>query len=89
MASFFEIGNDVEIGYKQLSAADLGLGNSHQTHIGLFESTFKFLNQKPFSTPAKLIYEKTVQELLCLVDFIRNPNGTYRSPKIREGQRHS
>lgn len=32
---FFKLHSEGKIGFKQLTDADLGLGKSHQTHIGL------------------------------------------------------
>lgn len=34
---FFKINAECHIGFKKLTAADLGIGTSHQTHIGLYE----------------------------------------------------
>lgn len=85
MSTFFEINRQSKIGYKKLSKADLGTGTSHQTHIGLFEDTLEFVNEAHKRASAKLIYQNTAKELVCLLDFIKNPNSTFRSPKIRKG----
>ena len=34
-----------------------------------------------------MIYQNSARELVCLIDFIHNPDGTSRSPKIREGKK--
>jgi hypothetical protein len=85
MSTFFEINRQSKIGYKKLSDADLGTGTSHQTHIGLFDDTLEFVNEAHKTASAKLIYQNTAKELVCLLDFIENPDGSFRSPKIRKG----
>lgn len=40
---FFKINAECHIGFKKLTAADLGIGTSHQTHIGLYEGVLNFL----------------------------------------------
>lgn len=86
MANFFEINTESKIGYKKLSDADLGLGTSHQTHIGLFDDTLEFLTDYHRTASSKLIFNNTTKELICLIDFIINPDGSHRSPKIRKGE---
>lgn len=89
MNSFFEVNIDSRIGFKKLSKSDLGLSlTSNQTHIGLFEDTFKFTDQPHRTSLAKLIYKNESSELICLLDYIENPNGSYRSPKIRKGDHY-
>jgi hypothetical protein len=74
------------IGIKKLSAADLGMSeNSNQTHIGLYESTLNCIDNLHLIDLCYLITDKETKKLLCLLDYIENPNGTYRSPKIRKG----
>lgn len=74
------------IGIKKLSEADLGLSNnSHQTHIGLFENTLTCINDLHLIDFCYLVTEKENKKLLCLLDYIENPDGTFRSPKIRKG----
>lgn len=85
MSSFFEINRQSKIGYKKLSEADLGTGTSHQTHIGLFDDTLEFVDEAHKTASAKLIFQNTAKELVCLLDFIENPDGSFRSPKIRKG----
>lgn len=74
------------IGIKKLSEADLGLSNnSHQTHIGLFENTLTCIDELHLIDLCYLVTEKENKKLLCLLDYIENPDGTFRSPKIRKG----
>jgi len=86
---FFNANVNAVIGYKRLSNSDLGLGNSHQTHIGLFEETFRFNNSLHNINNATLIYGNSSEKLFSYVDYIQNPDGTYRSPKIRIGTNSS
>lgn len=82
---FFTINKEKKIGYKRLSAADLGLGaTSNQTHIGLYEKMLNFLDDAD-TTTAMLIYDDYCEILNCDFNRIENPDGTYRSPKIRKG----
>jgi hypothetical protein len=74
------------IGLKKLSRADLGLSEeSNQTHIGLFENTFSCIEDLHLIDFCYLVTEKEQKKLLCLLDYIENPDGTFRSPKIRQG----
>jgi hypothetical protein len=74
------------IGIKKLSAADLGRSyKSNQTHIGLFENTLNCIDDLHLIDFCYLVTEKETKNLLCLLDYIENPDGTYRSPKIRKG----
>lgn len=74
------------IGIKKLSEADLGLSNnSHQTHIGLFENSLTCIDELHLIDLCYLVTEKVNKKLLCLLDYIENPDGTFRSPKIRKG----
>jgi hypothetical protein len=85
---FFELHDERKIGYKILSAADLGIGTSHQTHIGLSEYLLTFLSDRDVKAEdSVLIYEGLFTFLDANFDRILNPNGTYRSPKIRTGER--
>lgn len=87
MYNFFNIEN--RIGVKKLSNADLGIsGTSNQTHIGLFNDVLTFLGDKT-STTAMLIHDSYCQILDCFFDRIENPDGSYRSPKIRMGSGES
>lgn len=86
---FFKLHQEGKIGYKKLSEADLGLGTSHQTHIGLFGDIFTFLSDREVEEEAFLIYNDTIDIVDCYFDRIENPDGTFRSPKIRKGLKHS
>lgn len=84
---FFTLHPERKIGYKKLSEADLGLGEtSHQTHIGLYEQKgmLSFLKNED-TTNAILIYNNYCDILPCDFDRIENPDGSFRSPKIRLG----
>ena len=84
MFFFFDI--EKRIGLKKLSNADLGLGEtSRQTHIGLYGDVLKFLGDNVVTT-GMLIYGNYCKMLDCFFDRIENPDGTFRSPKIRMGQ---
>ncbi|MDM1503796.1 DUF3883 domain-containing protein [Myroides marinus] len=86
MESFFKINRNAKIGYKLLSPADLGTNTtSNQTHIGLFENTLLFIAEAHKRSSSKLIYNNEAKELICLIDYITNSDGTIRSPKIRKG----
>ena len=81
-----QVHKDSVIGIKKLSPADLGISStSHQTHIGLFEGTLSFLVAEHQTIASQLIYQKRVCDLLSLLDYIENPDGSFRSPKIRKG----
>jgi hypothetical protein len=74
------------IGIKRLSSADLGTSDtSNLTHIGLFDGTLNFLETRPQIISSQLIYSNRTIDLLAILDFIKNPDGTFRSPKIRLG----
>ena len=83
---FFFFNNERRIGFKQLTLPDLGLSTtSHQTHIGLYQDVLTFLDDSDVVKSAMLIYNEYCDILPCLFDRIKNPDGTYRSPKIRMG----
>lgn len=83
MFTFFNI--EKRIGLKRLSSADLGISDtSNQTHIGLFNDVLTFLEDST-STTAMLVHDSYCQILDCFFDRIENPDGTFRSPKIRMG----
>lgn len=87
---FFKLHSERKIGFKQLSLADLGLlGTSHQTHIGLYGDIFTYLQDFEVEEKALLIYNNNIDSVDCYFDRIENPNGTFRSPKIRKGERNS
>lgn len=82
---FFDI--EKRIGLKKLSNADLGTSEtSKQTHIGLYNDVLQFLGDSVVTT-AMLVYGNYCQMLDCYFDRIENPDGTYRSPKIRIGKK--
>jgi 5-methylcytosine-specific restriction protein A len=88
MKIMLQVNQNSKIGFKKLSSADLGTGNSHQTHIGLFDETIEFVGDHEMPVTAKFIYNKTIKDLICLLDFIKTPNGLLRSPKIRKGNKN-
>lgn len=82
---FFKTHPECKIGFKTLTAADLGMStSSNQTHIGLYEDVLGFLKDED-STVGMLIYDDYCDILECDFDRIMNPDGTFRSPKIRKG----
>ena len=86
MFLFFDI--EKRIGLKKLSNADLGTSDtSRQTHIGLYNEVLQFLGDNVVTT-AMLVYGDYCQMLDCYFDRIENPDGTYRSPKIRIGKKN-
>lgn len=83
---FFELHDENKIGYKELSDADLGrAATSHQTHIGLFDDVLTFLPNSSVIKDAMVIYCSKAAFLPLHFDRIQNPDGSYRSPKIRAG----
>lgn len=83
---FFDI--EKRIGLKRLSSADLGTSDtSRQTHIGLYNDVLQFLGDNVVTT-AMLVYGDYCQMLDCYFDRIENPDGTFRSPKIRIGNKN-
>lgn len=77
-----------KIGFKKLTDADLGLNTTgNQTHIGLYARSgmLSFLDDEDI-TASIFIYGDKCEVLPCLFDRIMNPNGTFRSPKIRMGE---
>ncbi|MCQ2270370.1 MAG: DUF3883 domain-containing protein [Bacteroidales bacterium] len=84
---FFFFNNENRIGFKKLTGADLGISEtSHQSHIGLYEGVLEFLDDSDVVRSAMLIYGDYCNVLDCSFDRIKNPDGSYRSPKIRIGQ---
>ena len=73
-----------------MSEADLGQkSTSHQTHIGLFDDILTFLQNREVEQRAMFIYNNTCDIVDCYFDRIENPDGTFRSPKIRAGERNA
>ena len=86
---FFELHEENRIGYKELSDADLGRAEkSKQTHIGLFDDVLTFLSNSSTIKDAMVIYNNKAEILPLHFDRIQNPDGSYRSPKIRAGARN-
>lgn len=86
---FFELHDENKIAYKQLTDVDLGRKkSSNQTHIGLFGDVFTYLPNEKEIDDCMLIYENSVEFLPLNFNRIQNPDGTYRSPKIRKGERN-
>lgn len=84
---FFHTNNEKRIGWKKLSQADLGFSPiSRQTHIGLYEDVLTFLDDSDVIRTAMLFYGDYCDILNCSFDRIQNPDGSFRSPKIRIGQ---
>lgn len=84
---FFKLHNEMKIGYKCLTDADLGKKEtSHQTHIGLFDDILTFLpNNNCVIDDAMVIYNDDIEFLNVSFDRIENPDHTFRSPKIKTG----
>lgn len=83
---FFRAHSEGRIGYKQLTEADLGRGTTtHQTHIGLFDDILTFLYDQRVEEEAMLIFKNNSDMVDCFFDRIENPDGSFRSPKIRKG----
>lgn len=83
---FFRAHGEGRIGYKQLTDADLGRGaTTHQTHIGLFDDILTFLYDQRVEEEAMLIFNNNSDMVDCFFDRIENPDGSFRSPKIRKG----
>lgn len=85
----FNIHNEKTFGVKKLTEADLGRGTSHQTHIGLYEGVLSYLDDSDETKEAYLICRDRCERLYCYFDRIENPDGTFRSPKIRYGAANS
>ena len=90
MLMFFELHDEKIIGYKPLSQADLGTGDSsHQTHIGLSEFVLTYLpNKNIVSEESIFIYEDKFEYIDAYFDRIKNKDGSFRSPKIRIGDKN-
>jgi len=80
---FFNLHNNATIGYKVLSNSDLGISSGNTTHIGLLTYSFNFLTGYHQETSSQLLYEETTTEVITFLDYIKNPDGSFRSPKIR------
>ncbi|CAA6812378.1 MAG: DUF3883 domain-containing protein [uncultured Sulfurovum sp.] len=80
---FFNLHHNAIIGYKLLSNADLGISSGNTTHIGLLSNSLNFISKYHQETSSQLIYNETVIEVIAFLDYIENPDGSFRSPKIR------
>lgn len=88
MSNFFKLHSEKKIGYKKLSAADLGLSStSHQTHIGLFDNMLTFLPDSHIEKAAILIYNDFCDILSCEYGKINRKNGKIDAPKVQSGNR--
>lgn len=85
----FKIHKENTFGIKQLTDADLGKGISHQTHIGLYDGVLTNLNDIDEIKESYLLFNDNCWRLDCYFDRIENPDGTFRSPKIRFGDTDS
>lgn len=86
MSFFFLFNDEKRIGFKKLSDADLGFSeSSNQSHIGLYEGLLTFLDNSDVVKSAMLIFQDYCDILDCSFDRIENPDGSFRSPKIRVG----
>lgn len=81
MSNIFTLNQNVIVGIKKLTQADLGSETSHQTHIGLFEGTLSNLPYVRANYYSKLFYNNSVFESIVFLKFI---NGN-RSPAINMG----
>ena len=70
---------------KKLSEAEILHRNSsgNQTHIGLFE---KSVSLDHISLPSLLFFKNKFYDCLSIIDPIATPEGTLRSPKMRQGR---
>ena len=84
--NLFRLHPENRIGYKKLSDADLGLSTkSHQTHFGLFDDILTFLPNSIDIPDAIFLFEDEHIKVNVSFDRIMNPDGSYRSPKIKKG----
>ena len=66
---FFKLHNEGKIGFKKMSKSDLGLGTSHQTHIGLYDGIFTFLHNREVEEEAMLIYNNRIDFVYCYFEL--------------------
>lgn len=88
---FFELHDEKKIGYKRLSHADLGRSyKGNQTHIGLSGEVLTFLSDRDeVGEDSIFIYNDNFTFIDAYFDRIENPDGSFRSPKIRKGDRNA
>jgi len=86
---FFELHGERAIGYKQLSAPDLGTKiSSNQTHIGLAANVLTFMsNRGSVSEDSIFIYGNSFEYLDAHFDRIERNYGEFNAPKIKTGGR--
>lgn len=70
---------------KILTASDLGRASGNQTHIGLLKDAFKRWDE-PNEFDARVFYLGHVYPCRAFTDPITNPDGSVRSPKLRQGK---
>ena len=85
MLDLLKVHSEKMIGIKKLTDADLGKGTSHQTHIGLLDGILGFLSNRDSIVDSLFIYNKNTEVLPANLDRIHNPDGSFRSPKIKIG----
>ncbi len=85
---FFEAHSEGKIGYKRLTDADLGRARGNITHIGLFDDILTFLPDH-YEGSSMFLYEDNCDILDLYFDRIENPDGTFRSPKIKKGGKNA
>lgn len=85
----FKVHPENIFGVKKLTDADLGHNVGHQTHIGLYQDILTYLQNEDEIKESYLIFENKCERLDCFFDRIKNPDGTFRSPKIRTGETDS
>ncbi len=81
MNNIFSLNNNVVVGIKKLTQADLGSDTSHQTHIGLFEGTLSNLTYGKKDYFSKLFYDNDAYDAVLFLKYINNN----RSPAINLG----
>ncbi|MFR9624637.1 MAG: hypothetical protein SNI36_01400, partial [Rikenellaceae bacterium] len=82
---FFKTHAEGKIGYKELTKADLGDSTGNTTHIGLFGDILQFLPNRDYVETSMFIHKDECSPLEFSFDRIENPDGSYRSPKIKKG----
>jgi len=85
MIDLFKVHAENTIGIKKLTNADLGIGKSHQTHIGLYNDVLTFIDNHTSSGNGLFFSNGSFEIVDIYFDRITNPDGTTRSPKFRLG----
>nr|WP_319475106.1 hypothetical protein [uncultured Sphaerochaeta sp.] len=85
MLDLFKVHTENTIGIKKLTNADLGIGKSHQTHIGLYNDVLTFIDDHTSSENGLFFSNGSYEIVDIYFDRITNPDGTTRSPKFRLG----